>query len=98
MVFLFPSIFEGFGLPVVESMASGLPVVTSFGSSLEEVAGEASLLVDPASVDSLADAILRVLSDEVLRRTLVERGLRRSAQFTVQNFAASVLEVYRSLA
>lgn len=96
--FLFPSIFEGFGLPVVESMASGLPVVTSFGSSLEEVAGEAALLVDPARVDSLADAILRILSDESLRRTLVERGLRRSAQFTVQNFAASVLEVYRSLA
>ena len=96
--FLFPSIFEGFGLPVVEGMASGLPVVTSFGSSLEEVAGDAALLADPASTDSLADAILRILSDETLRRTLVERGLHRSAQFTVQNFAASVLDVYRSLA
>lgn len=96
--FLFPSIFEGFGLPVVEAMASGLPVVTSFGSSLEEVAGDAALLVDPARTDALADAILRILSDEALRCTLVERGLRRSAQFTVQNFASSVLEVYRSLA
>ena len=95
--FLFPSIFEGFGLPVVESMASGLPSITSFGSSLEEVAGDAALLVDPASTDGLADAIVRILSDADLRRTLAERGLRRAAQFTVQNFAGRVLEVYRSL-
>jgi glycosyltransferase involved in cell wall biosynthesis len=96
--FLFPSLFEGFGLPVLESMASGLPVVTSFGSSLEEVAADAALLVDPKDVAALAQAIQRILSDAALRQSLMERGLRRSAQFTVENFAARVLEVYRALA
>jgi glycosyltransferase involved in cell wall biosynthesis len=96
--FLFPSLFEGFGLPVIESLASGLPTVTSFGSSLEEVAGDAALLVDPKDVTALSAAIQRILSDAELRQSLIERGLRRSAQFTVENFAQRVLKVYRSLA
>jgi glycosyltransferase involved in cell wall biosynthesis len=95
--FLFPSLFEGFGLPVIESMASGLPTVTSYGSSLEEVAADAALLVDPTDVAALSAAIQRILSDAELRRSLIERGLRRASQFTVENFAQRVLEVYRSL-
>lgn len=93
-LFIFPSIFEGFGLPVVESMASGAPTITSFGSSLEEVAGDGALLVDPLDVTSIAGAMQRVLGERDLRNQLIERGLRRSAQFSIQKFAAKLLEVY----
>jgi len=96
-LFIFPSIFEGFGLPVVESMASGTPTITSFGSSLEEVAGDGALLVDPLDVSSMAHAMQRVLGERDLRNQLVERGLRRSAQFSVQKFAGKLLEVYSSM-
>jgi len=96
-VFVFPSIFEGFGLPVVESMASGVPTITSFGSSLEEVAGDGALLVDPLDVRSMAEAIGRALTDNELRNQLVSRGLRRSAEFTVEKFAGKILEVYRNM-
>lgn len=95
--FVFPSLFEGFGLPVLESMASGIPTITSRGSSLEEVAGDAALLVDPSSVDSLAAAMERVLGSEELRRDLAARGVRRSAQFKLNTFAAQTLQVYDSL-
>jgi glycosyltransferase involved in cell wall biosynthesis len=97
-VFVFPSLFEGFGLPVVESMASGAPTITSYGSSLEEVAGDGALLVDPLDVSSIADAIARVLGDSDLQRKLVDRGLRRSAQFKADELPLKMLDVYRSLA
>ena len=96
--FVFPSVFEGFGLPVVEAMASALPVVTSRGSSLEEIATDAAVLVDPGSVDSIADGIEQVLSDATLRQSLVERGLGRASQFTVERFAATVRQVYAAVA
>src|SRR5206468_5685458 len=69
-VFVFPSFFEGFGLPVVESMASGVATITSFGSSLEEVAGNGALLVDPLDVSSIAKALSKVLGDAEFRRDL----------------------------
>ena len=96
-VFVFPSIFEGFGLPVLESMASGMPAITSFGSSLEEVAGDGALLVDPLDVRSIANAIAQVLEDAELRNQLITRGLRRSSEFTVEKFAGKILEVYGTL-
>jgi glycosyltransferase involved in cell wall biosynthesis len=96
-IFVFPSIFEGFGLPVLEAMASGTPTITSHGSSLEEVAGDSALLVDPFDVNSISKAIERVLKDADLRRCLVARGQLRSAEFTVQNFGTRVLDVYSSL-
>ena len=96
-LFVFPSIFEGFGLPVMESMASGVPTITSRGSCLGEVAGDGALLIDPDSVDSIAEAILRVLQDGSLRRELVEHGLRRNASFSTKSFAATILRVYESL-
>jgi glycosyltransferase involved in cell wall biosynthesis len=97
-VFVFPSVFEGFGLPVVESMASGLATITSFGSSLEEVAGDGALLIDPHDVNSIADALGKVLGDPEFRRDLAGRGLRRSARFKAGDLGAKALAVYRSLA
>lgn len=97
-MFVFPSIFEGFGLPVMEAMASGVPTITSRGSCLEEVAGDGALLVDPLSVESIAAAMAQILEDDGLRRDLIDRGLRRSAEFSTQKFAGKILDVYRSLA
>src|SRR5581483_3970742 len=77
--FAFPSLYEGFGLPVLESMACGTPVVTSNVSSLVEVAGDATLLVDPLSVEQITEALTRLLSDSTLRTTLIERGYRQAS-------------------
>lgn len=96
-VFVFPSFFEGFGLPVIESMASGTPTITSYGSSLEEIAAGAALLIDPADTASLTDALGKVLQDTELRSRLVSQGLQRSAQFKHSLLAEKVLTVYRSL-
>jgi glycosyltransferase involved in cell wall biosynthesis len=96
-VFVFPSFFEGFGLPVVESMASGVPTITSFGSSLEEVAGDGALLIDPSDTGSITDALGKVLGDPGLRQDLAIRGLERSKEFTAGNLAEKALAVYRSL-
>lgn len=80
--FVFPSIYEGFGLPVLEAMAAGTPVVTSNVTSLPEIAGDAAVLMNPYDVGAIADAIDAVLSDEVLRDDLRRRGFARAAQFS----------------
>lgn len=97
-VFLFPSLWEGFGIPVVEAMACGTPVVTSNLSSLPEIAGDAALLVDPYSVDAIAGAMERLLTDEPLRRELREKGLRRAADFSWRETALRTRQVYARLA
>ena len=93
-VFAYPSLYEGFGLPVIEAMASGIPVVTSTGGSLPEVAGDAALVVDPLDVVAIASAILRIASDASLRARLRTLGLARSARFTWREAARAHLEVY----
>jgi glycosyltransferase involved in cell wall biosynthesis len=90
-VFVFPSLNEGFGLPVLEAMARGLPVVTSASSSLPEVAGDAALLVDPESVPEIERATLDVLSDAGLRERLSEAGRLRPSVFTWDRSAAGTL-------
>jgi glycosyltransferase involved in cell wall biosynthesis len=93
--FVFPSLNEGFGMPVLEAMGRGVPVVTSSVSSLPEVAGDAALLVDPTSVDEIAGATARVLTDAALRERLVASGRRRPAAFTWERAAEGTLESWR---
>jgi glycosyltransferase involved in cell wall biosynthesis len=97
-VFVYPSLYEGFGLPVVEAMASGTPVVTSGAGSLREVAGEAALIVDPLDVEAIAEAIARIASDRELRASLRTRGLARAAEFTWDRSATRLAEIYAELA
>jgi glycosyltransferase involved in cell wall biosynthesis len=97
-LFAFPSLYEGFGLPILEAMACGTPVVTGNGSSLPEVAGDAALLVAPEDEDALADAIWRLLSDPSLCDTLVSRGYQRVRNFTWAKAAQQLLEAYATLA
>ena len=96
-VFVFPSLYEGFGLPPLEAMASGTPVVTSNVSSLPEVAGDAALLVDPYDAGAIADGIFTVLSDERTRCTLRHKGLERARQFSWETSVARVREIYREV-
>lgn len=93
-VFVFPSLYEGFGLPPLEAMASGTPVVTSNCSSLPEVCGDAAVLVDPYDAESIAEGIRRVLSDPDFRAGLIERGLGRVRDFSWEASIRRVHEVY----
>ena len=97
-VFVFPSLYEGFGLPPLEAMASGTPVVTSNVSSLPEVAGDAAVLVDPYDPEAIADGIYRVLTDEALRRDLRAKGLARARQFSWEASVRRVREIYGEVA
>ena len=98
LFFAFPSLIEGFGLPLVEAMASGCPVLTSAVSSLAEVAGEAALLVDPNSVESMAAGIASLLDNGALRQELARKGRQRAAHFSWQACAAQTLAIYQQLA
>jgi glycosyltransferase involved in cell wall biosynthesis len=93
-VFVFPSLYEGFGLPPLEAMASGTPVVTSNVSSLPEVVGDAAILVDPYRAEAIADGILQVLRSTHLRDDLRRRGLERVKAYSWRRSAERVREVY----
>jgi glycosyltransferase involved in cell wall biosynthesis len=96
-LFVYPSLFEGFGLPPLEAMACGAPVVCSRASSLPEVVGEAGLLIDPADTAALTAALRRVLTDADLRRDLRQQSLERAAQFSWRRAATELEAIYQSL-
>jgi len=91
--FVFPSLYEGFGLPALEAMACGAPVLCGNASSLPEIVGNAAILVDPHRVDAISAGIERLLSDAALRQSLVEKGKRRVQNFSWQKAAEQIIEV-----
>jgi glycosyltransferase involved in cell wall biosynthesis len=95
--FVYPSHYEGFGLPVLEAMTLGAPVITSNTSSLPEVAGDAALLIDPDDASCLAEAMLQVISDSQLRQDLIQKGQRRAKLYSWENTAKTTLNAYRAL-
>jgi glycosyltransferase involved in cell wall biosynthesis len=94
-VFAYPSLYEGFGLPVLEAMACGAPVVTSNVTSLPEVVGDAGIMIEPTDAKALADALSRVLNDDALHATMRSKGIARAAQFTWRRTAEMTIESYR---
>ena len=96
-VLLYPTLYEGFGLAVVEAMACGTPVLTSETSALPEVVGDAGVLVDPASESAISTALGRLLEDEKLRAELGQRALERASFFTWRQVAEQTVEVYRKV-
>ena len=94
-LFVLPSLFEGFGIPILEAMAHGTAVVSSNAASLSEVAGRAALLVDPCNVEEIAEAMHRILTDEILRAALIQKGLKRAKEFSWEKAARETLEVYK---
>lgn len=93
--FVFPSLYEGFGMPPLEAMACGTPVITSAAASLPEVAGEGAMLVDPCSAEEIADAMQTVLDDTAMRQQLRQRGLERAKLFSWENAAEKLYSIYR---
>src|ERR1700731_889500 len=97
-IFVFPSLYEGFGLPPLEAMAHGTPVVTSNTSSLPEVAGNAALLVNPENVFEIMRALHRVLMDQPLREKFKQRGYEQAKKFSWDSFGSQILGVYEEVA
>lgn len=96
-IFIYPSLRESFGMPVLEAMACGIPVITSSTSSMPEVAGGAAELIDPFNTDSIAGAILKLMASSQLRNERILMGLKRSSTFSWKNTAASVLSFYEKM-
>ncbi len=94
LALVFPSLYEGFGFPVIEAMRCGVPVLTSNTSSLPELAGDAALLVDPLDVAQIAEGIARIVADAGLRETLIAKGYTQAARFTWNAAAAQTLEIF----
>lgn len=97
-IFIFPSLYEGFGLMVLEAFATGCPVITSRVSSLPEVAGDAAVLIDPLDVDELTDQIELLLGDDELRRQFISRGRERAKAFSWSKFARETLRIIEEAA
>ena len=96
-VFAFPSLDEGFGMPVLEAMAWGVPVVTSAGSALREIASEAAVLIDPTRTDDIREGLRRVIEDQDLRQRLIDAGVSRALRYSWENSLRKTYEVYAEL-
>ena len=96
-VMVYPSFFEGFGLPVAEAQASGCPVITSFTSSLPEAGGDAALYINPEKPEDIGKALVSVLNDRDLRKSLIEKGIINAQRFAPANFARQLKQLYNSL-
>ena len=96
-VFAYPSLHEGFGIPLLEAMACGAPVVTSDTSALPDVAGNAAVLVDPTSTESIARGLARILGDEASRSLLVESGYERVRSFDARSAAGVIVDLYKKI-
>lgn len=96
-LFVFPSLYEGFGIPVLEAMASSVPVITSNVSSLPEVAGDAAILVEPKDIKSIAKYMSKVLADKKLRNNLIREGHEQAKKFTWESSVEKLVNIYRDL-
>ena len=97
VAFVYPSLYEGFGLPPLEAMASGAPVITSNVASLPEVVGDAGILVDPMNVDQIAEAMLYLAEDKKMQGVLSEKGIERAKKFRWEDSAQQVIEIIRQM-
>lgn len=95
---IYPSLYEGFGIPILEGMSCGTAVLTSNRASMPEVAGNAALIFDPYSIDEITASIERVFDNESVREDLIRKGLQRAGKFSWQESARETMEVYRSVA
>ena len=93
-LFVFPSLHEAFGMPILEAMACGTPVITSHVYAMPEVSGDAAILVDPHNPDEIANAIYKVLTNDGLRSEMIKKGLERVKRFTWERCARETLKVY----
>ncbi|MFV1950846.1 MAG: glycosyltransferase, partial [Nitrospinota bacterium] len=96
-LFVFPSFYEGFGIPPLEAMACGVPVITSNTSSLPEVVGDAGILVDPFDIEGLTEEMYKVLSDYELRREMSWKGIKRARMFSWEKTVKETLRVYEEV-
>ena len=96
--FIYPSLYEGFGLPVLEAMAAGVPIVYSDAASIPEVAGNAGIMVNPQDTRALANSIAEILENESSRTKLIQAGLQRASRFSWEHCAANTAQIYQQTA
>lgn len=96
-VFMFPSLYEGFGMPVIEAMAAGVPVITSNNSSLPEAAGDAAKLLDPMDTEAMAAELYNILTNSSMRDEMIKKGLEQSSRFTWENSIEQLVNIYKRI-
>jgi glycosyltransferase involved in cell wall biosynthesis len=96
-IFIFPSLYEGFGLPLLEAMACGVPVISSRASCLPEIGGDGAVYFSPGNAQELADKVLEIINNISLRNSMIEKGLKRSERFSWETMAEKTLSIYEDL-